>query len=95
MQVQAHEQAQVQAQVRVFDNNHINRPVNNHNHINCDNANSIHMISYCIYGVDTDQKNGCGIDNGVPVLARVLYCGMLQVEYNIKAYNVVCGMIRL
>ena len=35
------------------------------------------------------------MDNVVPVLVQVLYCGMLHVEYNIKAYNVVCGMIRL
>jgi len=32
-------------------------------------------------------------DNEVFVLVWVLDCGMLRVEYNIRAYNVVCGMI--
>ena len=36
---------------------------------------------------DTDQENGCCMDNEVPVLVRVLHCGMLRVEYHIKAYN--------
>ena len=35
------------------------------------------------------------MDNEVPVPVQVFYGGMLRVEYNIKAYNVVCGMIRL
>ena len=35
------------------------------------------------------------MDNEASVLVRVLDCGIFCVEYNIRAYNVVCGMIRL
>ena len=31
----------------------------------------------------------------VSTLVRVLDCGILRVEYNIRAYNIVCGMIHL
>ena len=58
-------------------------------------ANPIHITPYCIYGVDTDLEYGCGMDDEVPILVRVLYCGMFQVEYNIRAYSIICDMIQL
>ena len=82
-------QKQVQVQVQVQVRN------NNHNNINCNDDNSIHNTSYCIYRVDTDGENGCGMDNEVPVLVQVLDCEMLRMEYNIRAYNVICGIMHL
>ena len=64
-QVQVQEQVKVQVQVQVQVQVLVLVIVldNNYNHINCDYANSIHMIPYCICGVDTDKENGCGMDN--------------------------------
>ena len=54
---------------------------NNYNNIGFDDSNSIHIIPYCIYGVDTDQENGYVIKCEVPVLVQVLDCGMMRLGY--------------
>ena len=67
----------------------IHNTIRNNNINVCDDTTCYGCISH--NGVDTipdnDGENGCGMDNEVPVLVRVLHCGMLRVEYNIKAYN--------
>ena len=59
----------------------------------------MHQSLFFIFGINIDCDHDHMLlqckDNEVSILNRALDCGMLRVEYNVRTYNIIPGMIRL